>query len=369
MIDPSGPVWELVKWLYKRAKEKYREATSNSTEFLTYDVERLLALYSNQPGRISEDIPYSEEISWLRSTWEETVTATCKISVRAERDWFSLGGSADAEISAWQGGAYSRFREKGHASGEDTTVVRLNRLDHDSSTLSLQRAKYSQQVKSNLTLDWKGEGLQNTFGTLRGLLLARYRGVLPPLDEPLLANTVGIALVLLFKAESNEYLPYLPKRAANLAVFPRAYHCTASGATQAPLTGRWEDGSLTFEDVFVSDMFTELDQEVGITAANVQDMIPVALCREYLRAGKPQLFFAGLTNLSRDELRERRIEAIKRSRRRREKEEVEKDALAPRNLGELKAALEAHPPSLETYPALHYAARYASLRLAQPVGF
>jgi hypothetical protein len=93
------------------------------------------------------------------------------------------------------------------------------------------------------------------------------------------------------------------------------------------------------------------------------DLVPVALCREYLRGGKPQIFFVGLTDLSPPELKKARIEAIRRKGKS-DIKEIESRAFVPRSSKELNDFLQDPKITLETLPALHYADRYATVRLA-----
>jgi hypothetical protein len=94
--------------------------------------------------------------------------------------------------------------------------------------------------------------------------------------------------------------PYLPRRAPNQSVFPGGFHCTASGETV------WRDQGELFE----SNICRELEEEVGLTRADLEWIRPLALCREFLRAGKPQIFFAAQTFLPPEELALRRRRAI-----------------------------------------------------------
>ena len=98
--------------------------------------------------------------------------------------------------------------------------------------------------------------------------------------------------------------PYLPRRAPRQSVFPGGYHCTASGETV------WREGALEFDGLFTANICRELEEEVGLTRADLDWIRPVAFCREFLRGGKPQLFFAARTLLPDAELQKRRRTAI-----------------------------------------------------------
>jgi hypothetical protein len=358
----------LVDYILGKLLLVLKKAALNTDEFLNYDVNALLNFYSNQHGRFNEQIPYSEEAFFLGDTWQHTIAHVQSLKVVCQDSWFRLS-HPDNDFAQYQHAAYDRLVELGKVRGVDTGVVRLVHFDSQTQTLELQRAKYSDQAKSNLVMDWGGSkvGRHFPFGSLRNWLLPKHARYLPPFSEEVLANTVGIAVMLLFKAESGEHLPYLQKRADGLAVFPGAFHCTASGATRAPLKYAWEGATYSFADVFVDDIYDELKEEVGITRDHVKDLVPVALCREYLRGGKPQIFFAGLTDLGRTELLHARKDAI----RRKEKsdiKEIERGALVPRSYAELRSFLEDPNITLETLPALHYAEQYARVRLDQSLG-
>jgi hypothetical protein len=172
----------------------------------------------------------------------------------------------------------------------DETVVRLARFE--APTLWVQPCPYSDGVKSNYAMDGPGE--------LRETLRAQYGRRLPPLNDGRLSNAIGTAIVV-FDAAGR---PYLPRRAPRQSVFSRGYHCTASGEAV------WRDGALDFERLFTENICRELEEEVGITRADLEWIRPVAFCREFLRAGKPQLFFAGRTLLGEAELQARRRAAI-----------------------------------------------------------
>ena len=171
----------------------------------------------------------------------------------------------------------------------DEPIVRLAALEGD--TLHVERAAYSDGMKSNYAMDGKGN--------LRERLRADYGAKLPPLSDSRLSNGIGTAVVV-FGAERQ---PYLPRRAPFQSVFPGGYHCTASGETT------WSDAG-DFDGLFTAQVLRELEEEVGLRSRDLDWLRPVALCRDFLRGGKPQLFFAAGTSLGEPELRDRRRRAI-----------------------------------------------------------
>ena len=173
----------------------------------------------------------------------------------------------------------------------DETIVRLAHFN--SPTMHVQPCAFSLGVKSNYAMDGEGE--------LRAILRVDYGRRLPPLTDARLSNGIGTTAVIF----DREGRPYLPRRAPRQSVFPGGYHCTASGETV------WQD-AISFQTLFTANIVRELEEEVGLTKEDLDWLRPVAFCREFLRAGKPQFFFAGQTSLTESELTERRREAIAR---------------------------------------------------------
>jgi hypothetical protein len=173
----------------------------------------------------------------------------------------------------------------------DEPIARL--ASYDGYSLTVERALFSDGVKSNYAMDGPGQ--------LRPLLQREYPERLPPLHDARLSNGIGTAVIVL----DAEGKPYLPRRAPKQAVFPGGFHCTASGETV------WT-GATDFASLFTANICRELEEEAGLARADLDWIRPLALCREFLRGGKPQLFFAAGTSLGEEELRERRLAAIAR---------------------------------------------------------
>jgi hypothetical protein len=171
----------------------------------------------------------------------------------------------------------------------DEPVVRL--VEFDGETLYVERAVFSDGVKSNYAMDGPGE--------LREVLRGEYGAKLPPLSDARLSNGIGTAVVV-FDPDGR---PYLPRRAPRQSVFPGGYHCTASGEAV------WTE-ERDFAGLFTQNICRELEEEVGLQGTDVEWIRPVAFCREFLRAGKPQIFFAAGTKLKDEELGDRRRTAI-----------------------------------------------------------
>ena len=180
-------------------------------------------------------------------------------------------------------------RGSGPALDYDEPVTRLVAVE--AGILHVQRAAYSDGLLSNYIVDGPS-GLRQT-------LRVEYGAKLPPLGDARLSNGIGTAVVVFDSAGR----PYLPRRAPGQRVFTSRYHCTASGETV------WTEAG-DFDGVFTDNICRELEEEAGLTRSDLEWIRPLALCREFLRAGKPQLFFAAGTALDPAALTLRRRAAI-----------------------------------------------------------
>ena len=168
----------------------------------------------------------------------------------------------------------------------DETVPRL--ISYFNGILRVQPCAYSDGIRSNYAMDGPGE--------LRDCLRADYGPCLPPLGDTRLSNGIGSTIVVFDRGRK----PYPPRRASRQSVFPAGFHCTASGEVL------WRDEGEMFE----SNVCRELEEEVGINRTDLDWIRPLGLFREFLRAGKPQIFFAAQTGLAPADLTARRRKAI-----------------------------------------------------------
>lgn len=298
-LDPE----EIAKWLklaselgtmILQVKNAINIKRHHKDPFLIYDVEWLLSKYKNEQP-VNLDTPYREIVNFLGRSPRS-------IQVNVIRGNFKLspGNSTWASIS--EAGVKALYESKRFEMREP--LIRLNSISRDRNNviLNVQKATYFDQAKSNLILDWPAQVLPPQT-SLRDLLSSDYDGSLPTLDETRMANTIGVACIL-FYLERSKFVPYLVKRVEKVGVYPGGLHCTASGAANWP-----ETRDKSFEGFIKIAMYKELEEEVGLKHWDVPELKEMAICREFLRGGKPQIFFAGFTNLSRKQLRQRRIKA------------------------------------------------------------
>jgi hypothetical protein len=292
---------------------------SKQNAFLRYDIASLLNWYRGE-ARAWDELPYTELACFLNEPWPGTVS----LEVAKKADEFRLAPHPPDDLARLQTYVHDAFKKESRVDQYDSTVVRLDKYDAARHLFEVRPCKYSDGLKSNYAMDWRGPlELGGQPFSLRSLMARDYPEHLPPLSELRLSNALGSAVIVWYRTEDGDILPYLPRRAAaNLldkalemvggipkdqAVFPGAqFHCTASGEAE------WRPSAATFDQMFTADMCKEFYEEAGLNRGDLQWIVPVALCREFLRGGKPQLFFAAFTNVAAGGLGDRRREAIQR---------------------------------------------------------
>jgi hypothetical protein len=323
---PLG-VWEFdvafLESLVAEAGIKVAEAAYHSirapkhrNDFLNYDRDYLITCYQDESDLAGVLLPYIEIEQILQPTWDEFQRAVDNLRVVKTNDSFVLAKHPPAELSDFQAEAYKQFKRETKMTRNDR-VVRLANYDPSTKTMTVQKCSYSDGIRSNYAMDWQGGlTLANSPISLRGLLQSQYDRRLPPWSDCRLSNAIGLAVIVFFTDENGEVLPYLPLRASpswysdnlgvtkRLAVYPGGFHCTASGEAA------WSDKETSFSQLFTFDVCRELEEEVGLDRSDLEWVYPIAFCREFLRGGKPQLFFAAYTKLPPSELGKRRRKAI-----------------------------------------------------------
>ena len=214
----------------------------------------------------------------------------------------TLAPFADPATEGLREAGFARLREVGKYR-HDSDVIRVSQIEPtpDGARLVMQKARYSDQARSNLILDFAGDGRART---LRMALHAETPGLLPALDDRRLANTLGVTVLVFYRDETGILTPFLVPRTRKTAVMNRGlWSDSASGAAEWPrdelATPR------TFEAYVMDDLYKELKDEIGLDRADLSLVLPLAIGREIMRAGKPQMFFIGFTPLNRKALIQR----------------------------------------------------------------
>ncbi len=359
------PTLDLLVYIFNNWKSI--KTHFSKKEFLNEDISFLQEAYDKEITA-GKEIPYSVISKFYTGNATETIENVQKIKLTMERVKFQLKVPNNS-IQSFQAKALEAFKNK---MSNDGSIVRLSKLitndKNEILELKMQHAKYSDQVKSNLTLDWNAHGIKG-FTTLRSYLNDKYGNSLPPMSCGLLANTIGISCILYFK-KSNQYIPYLPKRSKykplihstkkSLAIFEGGIHVTASGALDFPQDYK-QGENLSFCDFILEDMYREIYEEVGITKKYIQELVPLAFTRELLRAGKPQIFFAGILKESVNEealIKLRKQSILRQKKNKREKIEIENKSLVIYDMDDLLKESSIHGLTIEAIGNLFFSQEY-----------
>jgi hypothetical protein len=317
--------------------------TPKIDDFLNYDPGYLLNFYESE-NHIDVDIPYSELLDLDSS--EDSLS----LSIKKGKFKISEGGDLWAQTSR-QG--YAALIDSGRVKGKEP-AIRLSNVNTISKEIIIQSARYHDQCKSNLIMDFKPK--ESSSISLREQLMTEHGSSLPKIEDSRLANTIGIAALIFYK-DQGEFIPYMVRRVKKVGVFPGGLHCTSSGVAKWP-----SSEEATFENYFTNHMYSELKEEVGLNREDIKDLTPMALCREYARGGKPQIFYAGVTDLNKDDLIARRNEAARVVRETNLWPEVEKKRWYQKEAVydslHLRSSIKKYKVTLEGAGSLFYGIRY-----------
>lgn len=244
----------------------------------------------------SVTLPYKEIINYV-------IKPNSRISINAKNlhDDFRLS----QEMLAATQRAFDRFKSKRMLISDDTSV-RIKSLKYNGNNrwnCDLQRAKYSDQVRTNLTLDFPMDSVIEE--TMRTLDLDD-GNTLRPFDTSILANTIGVSAIWIMRKTSNlnrrgKNLYFMMPRRNNTGVY-NGMLGTISGVVLAPESNVFNVDFL--EDYLESEIRREFYEESGINnlidsrdiiSDNIR-IIPLAFVRDLTRGGKPQFFFLILTD-------------------------------------------------------------------------
>lgn len=303
MLPLPDPI-TATEWLYKLGKyvssaaKKLNEKKRD--DFLNYNISYLMSRYIEE-SPIKINIAYSEIYNWVDDLLLSENKIDKNISIKINDTRFQLNQSQElwSEIS---NEGFQKLKEAGRIKDNEPTIRLINfKKKQNGLLIEIQKARYFDQAKSNLILEWK---YSQDKTTLNSILLNDYGKKLPPLYDERLANTFGIA-ALIYYANEKKWVPYLTKRIKKVAVEPGSIQCSASGVA------KWSSSieMPTFKNLFMEHMYYELYEEAGLGKNDILELVPIAFCREYLRGGKPQIFFVGITHLTREELFEKRKNA------------------------------------------------------------
>lgn len=167
---------------------------------------------------------------------------------------------------------------------------------------TLERARYFDQVRTNLSLD--AELLPPGKRTLRLQDLGPDNS-LRPFDESHMVNSIGVSAVCFFLGKNRRKQFFMKLRCRSDGVFEDML-ATTSGVVEPPLTDdeakHRDEHSKPVENHQISrltelvsyateEMLREFQRETGLERSHVKSIAPLAFVRELTRGGKPQFFF------------------------------------------------------------------------------
>lgn len=229
-------------------------------------------------------------------------------SVRVVVDTEDVYRLPQREFEELMAAAQEAFKREGRRlTYENRQVIRVReiRMNPTEAVIHIQPSEYNTQVVTNLTMDLAHQGPSISW---RGMSwrqkLRTAAAVLPTLDHNSeLANNLGISCLVL-TADDQLLVPLR----APLAVFGGQWGICPSFEAQ------WEPSFRNGREMEISKFLDELMPEhlmleVGIEARSMT-LHPLALCREWLRGGKPQLFMFGKTSLTFNEIKRQVVGAV-----------------------------------------------------------
>jgi hypothetical protein len=171
---------------------------------------------------------------------------------------------------------------------ENNIAFRVTQFS-DSGVVECSFAMYFDQLSTNLTVDWASGKLDKKSATIRSTVEAPVGGRLHSLENSILANTLGTAVMFY----DGNLEPMIRVRAKTLAsIAGGGLHCTVSGVLE-PMNELTPGSNYSF-DLFLPGTEHEIRRETGLEPDQYL-LFPVAFARELPRAGKPQLFWIAIS--------------------------------------------------------------------------
>lgn len=301
--------WALGKGLDKVAsasRSALSGITSQGTTFLNHDPQFANQCYAEVSGKLGEVLPY-QEIADFSDHVRHDVRTRITAQVRPEPFYTQ---ATDFEWAQARARAYLDYRAQGHA-GSDSPVMRVESAagSDDGFEVVVRPTRYFCQAESNLVLDQPVDILttdkRKVSTSLRRLLMSGAHGKLPTLSDIRLANSLGVVVCFLSKNPKGEISVRMAHRTNHVGVFPSGIHPAMSCAI------KWPDKNpagvqVDLMDLIENDVEGEIKQETGLEPGQYTKPVPLSFCREFLRAGKPQLFLLSYTDLPERALNEAR---------------------------------------------------------------
>lgn len=302
---------------------------TGETEMVLVSVEDIVSIFSLISSKRSQDKYlnastsdlaglYHQETQWLYLTNGKKTPYLIIHDYRAFplEDWgnYHHVGKFDFpnELDKVKELAVDEFKQNNLLYKGDNNCPRV--LDFDNSnnelTISIQSAKYFDQVGTNLILDYKG--INYVEDKLDSLDLRHWdikqsktnKGFLPAMCASKLANTIGVAIGISAVNRKNEKVFLTRKRSNSVSVYRNEISVPFSFALTVDFNEIVKRPQATIYDLIKVDLKHEQAEELGLEPwqIDLENIRPLLFCRDLLRGGKPQFFFEVKAKVSFEEL-------------------------------------------------------------------
>ena len=203
-----------------------------------------------------------------------------------------------------------RFKAEDRLPKGDSICPRVADFSRDANgnpILSIERAWYTDQVGTNLTIDYPmrvpremPRGICRTvreWDRAQGVDAARS---LPSFQASKLANTIGVSIGVTCRSRDGRIALLQRRRAKNVAVYRNMWASPFGFAMS--ISKELSDGAHDLRELISLDYGHEFAQELGLEHDSFSAPRAVAICRDLPRGGKPQFFFEITTDYSLEEI-------------------------------------------------------------------
>jgi hypothetical protein len=206
---------------------------------------------------------------------------------------------------------YFTKKNKLNKGNQPATRIKHFEIRNNLPFLHLEAASYYDQIGTNLSLDYRKTGIydENEENELTIRSWDKYQSNvdkkdLPKLMESKMANTLGIAVGITAYDRNNEPVVFQRKRTNKVAVYPKMWHLPLSFAHSFDFK-KCTHTTFELNTIINFDLSSEIIEEMGLEISDLDTIRPIALCRDLIRGGKPQLFLEATVIPSWEEIKKR----------------------------------------------------------------
>jgi len=310
--DQSGNNWEF-GIPFEEIINLFKYRHKNKDPYLIYNTDEIQAIYPNEkikwlyldkPNPLDRRIysPYELVFDYRQENWKKN-WGVVKFSPETYTFPKPLALHKNEMVNKFikEGRLY-----KDKKNGECVRLHQFNILPTGIPEYTVQKAYYYDQVGTNLTADHPFSknlrSLQDS-KTVRDWDMIQSGGIdqPPEFNKSKLANTIGVAVGVTAKDSSGKVVPLRCKRSKNVAVYEGQWHVPLSfSLAWTSIVDELKPNNLI--EMIIHDLAQELVQELDLELFDFKPIVPLAFCRDLLRAGKPQFFFLLESNLGVDQL-------------------------------------------------------------------